>query len=235
PENAVLCDVQVLKLVDKQVVPAIAYCFRHVFPGPEEALGETDQVIEVHHVAATELLDVLAIEVRVAAAQHISLETVPTEEAEYLTLTPAGNPKPAKHSSLVVLICDPKTRTNSCLLRKLPQQGVTEGMDGATGEGVSLGPQCAAEPHGDFLSRLVGERDCADPICRDTEVSDEILNSFDQTPRLPCTWAGEHEHRTQRSLDGTSLLGRWFEGHALPPSRSARAQFTIVSTSSSIT
>ncbi len=185
--------------------------------------------------AGAEDLGVLAIEIEIAAGGCVSLKTVPAEDSEHLTLALVGNPQPAEHASLVILVRDAEPGVSPASAGNSRRSDRQSGVDRAARERSAVRAEAGIQAMGDFLSGLVGEGDRADPIRRSSPGVRSDAHSLDETPGLPRPGTRKDEYGTQGCLDGSSLLRRGIEGHASSPRPSARAQSTIASTSSSIT
>src|SRR3954447_9629693 len=234
--DAVLNRAQVLKLVYQHVVPPAAELGARGGIGPQEPLGQNDQIVEVGQIAIAQTFLVASQQRHAAFPKQPTLYAVKAEQCQDLGPSLFRHPQSLEHSQLVLLICHAETGTQTALLGKIPQHLEAQAVESPPSDVLRGVPPCFAEPQGDFLSRLVGERDGQDPARGNSERMDEVLDAADQTIGLAGAGSGHDQHRTQRGFDGTPLLNGGLETHAsaaLP--LSARAQATMASASSSMT
>src|SRR6188472_578298 len=236
PNDAVLNRTQILKLVYQHVVPPGAELGCRGGIGPEEALGQYDQIVKVGQIAITQTLLIASQQCRAALAEQPALQAIETEQGQDLGPSLFRHPQSLQHPELVFLVRHSETGAQSALLGKVSQHLEAQSVKRSPSDVLRRVPPRLAEPQGDLFSCLVGKGDSQNPARGDSELLDEMLDPTNQAVGLAGTGPRHDQHRAQRGLDGKALLDSGVETHARtasPPS--ARAQLTMASASSSMT
>ena len=177
----------------------------------EEAVGVDDQVVEVEQVAAAERAAVRLEELLDLRLEPERLQSRPPEQDEEVLGLLLAHPELAEHGVLVLLVRDAESGADARLLGLRPEDPETARVQGPPLHHAALGAELAAEPLGDLIGGLVGEREGEDPVGRDAVPGDVVADAADQAEGLPGTGPRDDKHGPGRGLNGNALFwsGAW--------------------------
>ena len=103
-----------------------------------------------------------------------------------------------------------------------PENTQAQSVEGSTRDQIRLRPQPFVKPSGHLLGRLVGEGDGTNPLGREIQLRDEVLDAAYQTERLSGPGSGQNQRGAQGRFDRVALSWKRLEVHALDVETSFR-------------